>query len=205
MANFKSTVTKPNAVAPTATPSKSPGAEIQGVICYPNLVDKDPQSDKYAALLLVTDEDSKQALSEMVADASEQTFRTAELPAGSHNPLRDANEKNAAGEYAFKHPIFRQGGMVVRAKTGFQPECVWGPNRTTIEPSEINGGDDVVVELSAYGYNNQSKGCGISLGRVWLIGKGAQKVERGTGSGANIKRIDRSRLRFTSEATTEAA
>ena len=115
-------------------------------------------------------------------------------------------KKNHAGEFAFKHPAFRvPGGMVIRAKTGFVPECVWGPNETPIGAEEITGGDTVVVQISAYGYANQSQGVALSLGRVWLIEKGQTRIERGTGAGVNVKRIDRSRLRFHDGLAGEAA
>jgi hypothetical protein len=45
---------------------------------------------------------------------------------------------------------------------------------------------------------------GLSLGRIWLIKKGETKIERGSGAGANVQRIDRSRLRFN-DGTGEAA
>jgi len=202
MANFKSTVapTTKKPVAHAAEESvtvKFAGAEIDCLVCYPNFVEKDPQSDKYAALLLVTDPEAQETLREMVAQCSMETFRTTELPAGAHNPLRDANERNASGELAFKHPAFRvEGGLVIRAKTGYAPTCVWGPNETPIDASEITGGDNCVVQISAYGYSNQSKGVAFSLGRVWLIAKGTQKIERGAGAGMNVKRLDRSKLRF---------
>lgn len=202
MANFKSSLT-PATKQPVAKavedslPAKFTVAEINCVIAYPNLVEKDPQSDKYAALLLVTDPESKQTLIDMVAESCFETFRTRDLPSGAHNPLRDANERNAAGELAFKHPAFRvDDAMVIRAKTGYAPTCVWGPNETPIDAAEISGGDSCVVQVSTYGYSNQSKGVAFSLGRTWLIQKGAQKIERGAGAGMNVKRIDRSRLRF---------
>lgn len=173
-------------------------AEIIAVIAYPSIVNPDPQSgDKYVALLLVVDPESQQVLRDLMRDACQQTFRSEELPPGAHDPLRDSNEKNHAGEFAFKHPAFRvPGGLVVRAKTSYQPKCVWGPSEEEIDPSQINGGDTVVVQVAAYGYNNQSKGVGISLGRIWLTGKGETKIERGSGAGANVRRIDRSRLQF---------
>ncbi len=187
--------------------AKSSVIEVQGTIAYPSLVTPDPKSgDKFNTLMLITDEDSKLALIDLVGETSEMTFRTRELPPGAHNPLRDSNERTPSGEYAFKHPAFRvEGGLVFRAKTGYQPECVWGPNETLIDPSEIHGGDQVVMQVSAYGYSNQSAGVALSLNRVWLISKGATRIERGTGAGANVRRIDRSRLRFGDDAGGEEA
>jgi hypothetical protein len=172
--------------------------EILGTICYPSLVEPDPKSgDKYNALILVTDPASQQALIDLVGDAAEQTFRTRELPPGAHNPLRSADERAVSGEPAFKNPVFRvENGMVIRVKTGFQPTCVWGPQQTPIEPDQIRGGDHVVIETAAYGYNNQSSGVGLSLNRVWLVRKGEMSVERGSSASANVRRLDRSNLRF---------
>jgi hypothetical protein len=192
-------VNAPAANAPRLAPSgKLDPVEILGVICYPSLVEPDPKSgDKYNALILITDPMSQQALRDLVATASEQTFRTPELPRGAHNPLRSVDERTPAGELAFKHPVFRvPNGMVVRVKTGYQPTCVWGPQETPIEPGEIRGGDHVVVEVAAYGYANQSSGVGLSLNRVWLIRKGEVAVERGSSAAANVRRLNRSNLRF---------
>ena len=206
---FKSSVTPATKrAAVSATPAaKAAAIEIQATIAYPSIVSPDPRSgDKYNGLFLVTDPDSQEALRALVAEASELTFRTPQLPPGAHNPLRDSNERTPSGELAFKHQAFRiQDGMVFRAKTGYQPECVWGPNETPIEPTEINGGDEVVVQVSAYGYANQSSGVALSLGRVWLIAKGKDRIERGTGSAANVRRIDRSRLRFGDAVGAEEA
>jgi hypothetical protein len=205
------TVQKSVAPALTAKPEpqavKSGGAEVRGIMAYPSIETPDERSGgKYNALLYVTDPEDQAVLAEMVADACEETFRTRTLPPGAHNPLRDCNEKTPSGEYAFKHPIFRTpGGIVLRAKTSYQPQCVWGPNETEISPSEINGGDEVIVTLSTYGYNNQSAGVAFSLGRIWLISKGEVRVERGSGAGANVRRIDRSKIRFTNPQTGEAA
>jgi len=207
---FKSSVTPATkrAAAPATTANAKPAAvEIEATITYPSVVTPDPKSgDKYNALFLVTDPASQQALIDLVAETSETTFRSAELPPGAHNPLRDSNERTPSGEYAFKHPKFREkGGMVFRAKTAYQPNCIWGPNETPIDPSEINGGDEVVVEIGSYGYSNQSSGVALSLGRIWLIRKGTEKIERGSGSAANVRRIDRSRLRFSDDAAAEEA
>jgi hypothetical protein len=205
---FKSSVSpaQRNAIA-TAAPAAAPTpVEVLGVLAYPSIVTPDDKSGgKYNTLVLITDAEDQKKLGQLVSAACVETFRSPKLPAGAHNPLRDANEKNHAGEFAFKHPSFRvPGGMVIRAKTAYQPTCVWGPNETEIDPSEISGGDQVVVQISAYGYSNQSQGVGLSLGRIWLIKKGETKIERGSGAGANVQRIDRSRLRFN-DGTGEAA
>jgi hypothetical protein len=207
---FKSSVT--SATKRTAMPAANANAkpatiEIQATIAYPSIVAPDPKAgDKFASLFLVTDPDSQEALRALVAEASELTFRTPQLPPGAHNPLRDSDERTPSGEHAFKHPAFRvEGGLVFRAKTGYQPECVWGPSEVAVDPSEINGGDETVVQVSAYGYANQSSGVALSLGRIWLIRKGVQKIERGSGSAANVRRIDRSRLRFSDDAAAEEA
>lgn len=204
---FKSSLASTAVQLPSGTPdAKSSTIEVKATIAYPSLVSPDPMSgDKYNALLLITDQEDQKALMELVSFACEETFRSSELPHGAHNPLRDANERNHAGEYAFKHPAFRvPGALVVRAKTGFPPECVWGPNETEIASDEISGGDEVAVQLSAYGFSNKSQGVALSLGRVWLIAKGNTKIERGTSAGTNLRRIDRSRLRFN-DGTGEAA
>lgn len=188
-------------------PIKSGGAEVRAIIAYPSIETPDERAGgKFNALFYVVDPEDQDVLIQMVGDSCQETFRTRTLPPGAHNPLRDCNERIPSGEYAFKHPIFRTpGGVVLRAKTSFQPQCVWGPNETEISPSEIHGGDHVIVTLSTYGYQNQSAGVAFSLGRIWLIAKGETKVERGSGAGANVRRIDRSKIRFTDAQTSEAA
>jgi hypothetical protein len=210
---FKQSVTNvQKSVAPVAASkeqsvTKNNGAEIRAIIAYPSIQAPDERSgNKFNALFLVKDPDDQAVLAEMVADACEETFRTRTLPPGAHNPLRDCEERTPSGEYAFKHAVFRTtGALVLRAKTAYQPECVWGANETEISPSEINGGDEVIVTLSTYGYSNQSAGVAFSLGRIWLVSKGDVRVERGSGAGANVRRIDRSKIRFTDPQTGEAA
>ncbi len=172
--------------------------EVYGTICYPSLTEPDPRSgDKFTAVLLVTDPASQQALRNGVSLASEQTFRSPELPPGAHNPLRSSDERTPSGELAFKHPAFRVAdGMVIRVKTSFAPTCVWGPQEVPIDASQIRGGDTVIAEVQPYAFNNQSKGVGLSLNRVLLVQKGQVPIERGTGGG-NVQRIDRSNLRFS--------
>jgi hypothetical protein len=205
---FKSSVSAAQRTTPAvAAPAVAPAPiEVLGVLAYPSIVTPDERSGgKFNALILITDPNDQKKLEELVAAACAETFRSPNLPPGAHNPIRKADEKNHAGEFAFKHPSFRvPGGIVIRAKTAYQPQCVWGPNEVDIDPSEINGGDQVVVQISAYGYSNQSQGVGLSLGRIWLIKKGEVKIERGSGAGANVQRIDRSRLRFN-DGTGEAA
>jgi hypothetical protein len=204
-------VTTPAAnAARLAVGAKLDPIEIKAIICYPSLVEPDPQSgNKYNALLLVRDEESQQMLQDLVGDATEQTFRSRQLPPGAHNPLRQADERTPSGELAFKHPVFRvEGGMVVRVKSGYQPTCVAGRDQQPIAASEIRGGDEVVVEVTAYGYSNQSQGVGLSFNRVWRTRKGEIAVERGSGGGANVRRLDRSNLRFddpVGDAEPEAA
>ena len=175
--------------------------EVLGTLAYPSIVTPDPQSNKYSVLLLITEQEDQDRLRELLQTVTEQTFRSNKLPPGAHNPLRSADERSPSGEFAFKHPAFRvPGAMVIRAKSGYQPQCVWGPNETSIDASEIHGGDRVVLQLSGYGYSNQSTGIGLSLGRIWLLEKGETKIERGSGATANVQRIDRSRLRFAADS-----
>jgi hypothetical protein len=182
--------------------------EIRAVIAYPSLVEPDANAGgKYGALFLITEVDDQTALIELRDKVIQQTFRSHQLPAGAHDPLRRADERAPNGEYAFKHPAFRvPQAMVIRAKTGYQPKCVWGPAETPTEASEIRGGDHVVVEIGCYGYNNQSRGVGLSLGRIWLIRKGDVRIERGANASAAVRRIDRSRLQFSAnDADNQAA
>jgi hypothetical protein len=211
MTSFKKAVGTPaKPAAKTAGASKgvtqAPApVEIMGTLAYPSFVEVDEQSGKYSCLLIVDNEsDSAQDLIDLIGDAAEFQFRERELDDSQHNPLRSSDEKNRAGEYVFKHPFFRSGDFwVVRLKTGFQPNVVWGPNETPCEPGDANGGDTVIIEVGAYAYSNQSSGVALSLGRTWIIEKGQHKIERGTGS-SNVRRIDRSGLRFTNTSAEEA-
>lgn len=208
MSNLKHSAVSTASKAQAQTPSsamKPAIVEVLATIGYPELVLSPASADnKRVALFLVTDPDSQQALIDLVADTSEAEFRSRDLPPGAHNPLRDSNERKASGEYAFRHPAFRvEGGLVFRGKTGFEVPCVWGPSELPIEASEVQGGDLVAVQVSSYAFDNQSKGIGLSMSRIWLLEKGRTKIERGT-SQANVRRIDRSRLRFGDSGDAQA-
>ena len=215
MSSFKTTAstsaTKRSAapVEPPAAatdPNKAQVIEVLARIAYPEI--KEPSAEaggKFVALFLVEDAASQEALQELVGDLSLATFRSRDLPPGAHDPLRDANERKPTGEYAFRHPAFLvNNGLVFRAKTAYQPDCVWGPNEVPIEAGEIQGGDEVLVQISGYAYANQSRGVGLSMGRLWLVRKGEMRIERGTGSQAAVRRIDRSRLQFGDAAPASA-
>jgi hypothetical protein len=215
MSSFKTTASA--SATKRATPAVAPPVEatdnakaqvieVLARIAYPEIKEPSPEAGgKHVALFLVEDAASREALEELVGDLSEATFRSRDLPAGAHNPLRDANERKPSGEYAFRHPAFRvNDGIVFRAKTAYQPACVWGPNEVPIDAGEIQGGDEVLVQISGYGYANQSRGVGLSMGRVWLVRKGDVRIERGTGSQAAVRRIDRSRLQFGEGAPASA-
>lgn len=173
--------------------------EVRGTIAYPSLVEPDERSGKFNCLLLIEKGSaSEEAINDLVDAAAKDEFGDKGIPAGGFNPIRDSNEKKPDGEFAFKHPAFRDDCIVVRLKTGFDPVCVWGPNETPCDAEEIHGGDDVIIEVSAYAYNNQSAGVGLSLGRIWRLRAGEQRIERGSGS-ANVKRLDRSGLKFDTD------
>lgn len=205
MTGFKSSIQStpvqratPAANAPQFALERIDPIEVRAVIAYPSIVEPDPNAGgKYGALFLISEADDQEALIALRDAVVQQTFRSQQLPAGAHDPLRRADERAPNGEFAFKHPAFRvPQAMVIRAKSAYQPRCVWGPNESPIEPSEINGGDHVVVEIGSYGYNNQSRGVGLSLGRIWLLRKGDVRIERGANASAAVRRIDRSRLQF---------
>ena len=177
--------------------------EILCTVAYPQIATPDEKSGKFNLMAIVSEEQSQQALVDLVGNAAEAMFKNREFTGSMHNPLRDADEKNDAGEFTFKHPAFRSAGMVARLKTGFAPKCVWGPNETEIDASEIKGGDECVIEVSAYGFDKKGKGVALSLGRIWLINKGKATIERGSG-GNNVQRLDRSNLRFTQVETNDA-
>ena len=179
--------------------------EVQAKIAYAaSLIEPDDKTGMRSCLLYITDEESIDAVNRAVAAKCLETFGEEDIPEGGIDPRRDANEADRANNYSFKHPIFREGGMILRAKTKFEVSAVWGPNETEIDVSEITGGDEVVATINLYGYNNQSTGVGVGLNKLWLISKGKVKVERGSGgSGANVVRIDRSKLKFGGDAAGE--
>lgn len=188
----------PSANTSQFNPERIDPIEVRAVIAYPFITEPDPNSGgKYGALFLITEAEDKAQLVTLRDQVAEHTFRSRQLPAGAHDPLRRADERAPNGDFAFRHPAFRiPEAMVIRAKSGYRPNCVWGPQEAPIEPSEIHGGDHVVVEIAAYGYNNQSRGVGLSLGRIWLIRRGDIRIERGANAAASVRRLDRSRLHF---------
>jgi hypothetical protein len=199
MSSFKSSV-KPAAAAVAQEMSNDDATTIEVIatIAYPEISTPNEQSGKFQALLLVKDQESIDGLVSIRDKSHREKFPNAKgYDSSFHDPIRDANEMTGAGEYAFRNKEFRvEGAVVIRPKTGFAPTCVWGPNQAPIDASEIHGGDEVVCEISAYSYSNQSRGTAFSLGKIWLIRKGTVRIERGAGGASNVKRIDTSRLKF---------
>jgi hypothetical protein len=159
----------------------------------------DEQNGKYGCLIHITDQGHIDTIESLVGDVAEDAFRTRVLGAGYNNPVRDSNEKKPDGSFSFSHPKFRTPGIVIRAKTQFPVEGFWGANRIKCDsPGDIQGGDECLIVISAFSYNNQSKGVGLSLGPVWRLRKGDARVERGAGQVAAVK-VDRAKLRFDDE------
>ena len=189
----------PAAAADRVTDGINPKATIavQGVLAYPALTTPDEQSGAYQALIIVDpgSEDFRK-IEALVRANSLEKFKSEDLPPRAFNPIRSGDEPAQRGDgYAFRNEAFR-GKAFVRGKTKFQPTVVWGPDQTPIDPSEVHGGDTVVVELSAYAYDNQSRGVALSLGKIWLIARGTNRIERGASGGAALSGYDRSKLRF---------
>lgn len=178
-----------------------------GTIAYPSLVEVDEQSGKYAGLFLIDPEsESAQLLRDLVVDHSMAVFGKAELPPRAHNPIRSGDEPAASGDgLAFKNDAFRKM-IVIRAKTQFAPACFVGPDREPCDASEIRGGDQVAVEITAYGFNNQSSGVAFSMGAIWKIADGEVRIERGAGGGGGgFAKLDTSKLNFKIAAGAKAS
>jgi hypothetical protein len=176
---------------------------VLATIAYPSLTEPDQQSGKFGAMFLVdNDEPTLEALRELVLDHAEAVTGERAVPRKWHDPIRDGDEAGTNGGFAFKHPAFRGGKTVFRAKTNFAPTCLDGEARTPVEPGEIRGGDKVVVAVSAYSFNNQSAGVAFSLGGIWRVADGTEVIERGGGGGgASFQKFDASRIKFSRPRT----
>lgn len=174
---------------------------VHAIIAYPSLDEVDDRSGKYSALFLVDPDDSKSglaALKKLIADHSEAVLGKRKIPKGSHHPLGRCDDVKPDGTVRFKHSFFtaHPDWVAFRAKSNFQPSCVAGASQTSVEPEEIRGGAEVVVEIQAYGYKNQSSGVALSLGGVWQINPPEVAIERGGASGSSFKKMDASKFDF---------
>jgi hypothetical protein len=169
---------------------------LVGVLAYPSVAQPDENGKHSTLVIIEPDEETLADLRELVADHAEATFGERTLGARHHDPIRSGDEPSRDGKgYAFKHPAFR-GKYVVRLKSSFAPNCVAGQRRDKIDPSEIRGGDHVVVEVSAFGFNNQSSGVGLSLNAIWQLRPGDVVIEKGGSSGSSFSKLDTSKLKF---------
>ncbi|MDC0572940.1 DUF2815 family protein [Luminiphilus sp.] len=169
------------------------------IVChvgYPEIAE--PNEDgKYSVLALVSDSAQIGAVEDLLKAECQLGFQSDEVPAGAFNPIRSAQEKKPDGEFAFKSPFINQkeGAIVLRAKSGFQPKTIFGPNQTPCDAADISGGDECVIEIAGYSYKNQSTGVAFSLNGVWKINAGNGVLERG-GSGGAFSGFDASKLKF---------
>lgn len=169
---------------------------VFGLVAYPSLTQPSEASGKYDTLFIVDPTDPTYAdLEALVGDLAEDLCGSRELPPRYHNPLRDGDEKKPDGSWTFKHDAFR-GKAVVRLKSAFQPKCYFGPRQTPCDAAEIKGGDECVIEITGFNFNNQSAGVALSLGPVWQINPGSVSIERGGSGGTSFANIDSSRFQF---------
>jgi hypothetical protein len=192
--------------APAAKPAKAAGSKslelkasvpVFCTLAYPSLTEPDEQSGKFSVLAILDPaEPTTEDILTLVRAHSIELTGEEELPAGYHNPVRSGDEINpATRKLVFAHAAFRDK-LVVRLKSAYQPKAYFGPQETPCDVSQIRGGDQCVVEISAYGYNNQSRGVALSLGAIWQIAPGAVKIEKGASSGASFSKVDKSRFTF---------
>lgn len=169
------------------------------IVChvgYPEIAE--PNEDgKYSVLALVSDPAQIGAVEDLLKAECQHGFQSDEVPAGAFNPVRSAQEKKPDGEFAFKSGFIneKECAIVLRAKSGFQPKTIFGPNQTPCDAADIRGGDECVIEVSAYSYKNQSTGVAFSLNGIWKINAGNGELERG-GSGGAFSGFDSSKLNF---------
>jgi hypothetical protein len=189
---------KPKKAAPETNLKRT--VVLHATLAYPSFTEPDEQSGKYATLAIIDPNDPTFAeLEELVRDHSIDLCGEETLPARFHNPLRDGDERKDANTFTFKNDAFR-GKAVVRLKSAFQPACFAGEDRHSIEVSEIRGGDEVLVEVTAFNFSNQSSGVALSLGAVWKVADGKTRIEKGAASGGSFGGVDVSKFKFRSEA-----
>ncbi len=201
-ANSYKTAKKPIASAISEATLKREIA-VHGVVAYPTVTEPDPETGKYSTLLIIPrNEPTLETLLELIGDHAEALTGSRTLGAKYHNPIRDADERKPNGELVFKHAGFRGDNVVVRLKSGFAPKCFYGANKTPCDPGEIKGGDECLVGIQAFHFNNQSAGVALSLSAILLIGKTEHVIEKGQGGGTSFDSLDLSGVKFrTADAT----
>jgi len=201
MSNFKpKNVSKTGAV--NAAELKR-GVALKAIIAYPQLVEPAERSNKYEAIFIVDKgEPQFPALQTLIGDHLEVVSGSRTFSGRFHNPLRSGDEEGQNGGYAMRNEAFR-GKMFFRAKTQFKPKIFGGPTREVIDPSLVHGGDHVVVEVGAYGYNNQSAGVALSLNAIWRIKAGASRIEAGGNIGSSFQKFSAEDFDFDSIAETD--
>ena len=173
---------------------------VAGRIAYPELTHLNERGFYACTFIMQPGTEDLERLKQLLQLNVRETFGGDQMPAGAHNPLRDANERKGDG-YAFKHDGFRvEGGKVFRCKSKFEVQTFATARRTPCNPADIRGGDECVVEVGVYGYNKQSSGVAISLSSVWLINPGTVRIERGGAAGGSFASYDVSKLNFNEPA-----
>lgn len=169
------------------------------VVCYTGWMDiaQPNQNGRYEAVAAPADDANAALMEEIVKEAIDHGFK-GELPKGAFHPFKDADTRRDDGSYRYPAHL-RDLKFVFNAKTGFEPKCFATSRKIECDPSEIIGGDHCILEVTAYCYNNQSKGVGISLNSIWRIRKGETPIVKGGAAGRTFDNIDVSKLSFDDE------
>lgn len=160
-------------------------------------INEPDQNGKYVVTAAPADDEAA-ALIEGITDEAIEGGFNGKLPKGAWHPLKDPQVRRDDDTYRYPAHL-RDLKFVFNAKTGFQPKCFATSRRIPCDPADIIGGDHCILEVSAYCYNNQQKGVGISLNSIWRIRKGEKAIVKGGAAGRTFDKVDVSKLSFDDE------
>lgn len=157
---------------------------VRGILAFPSLIEPSaqpakPEDLRYRATLLIPkgDADNLAAAKRLFDDAYQRGLTTKwggkKPPAVTFkNPLRDGDEEKANLD-GFA------GCWFINATTRRKPAVVRRDLTPITREEDIWGGQEVVINLSAYPFSNQSNGVAFSLETIMILGPGEHRLGGG--------------------------
>lgn len=152
------------------------------------------ESGKYEGVFAPETPEEAAKLEAVIQEGIEEGF-SGKLPKGGFLPQKDADARREDGSFRYPEHL-RDAPFVFNAKTKYQPKCYWTSRKVECSADEIVGGDDCIIEVTAFSYSNQAKGVGISLNSIWRVRKGDKAIVKGGASGRTFDGLDVSDLVF---------
>jgi len=151
----------------TAELSRSRTVDVTGVLSFPKLLEPEEGQDgqlQYSCTLLLdpTDKAQLDALQGAMNAAIQLKWKNSP-PGGLTFPLRRGDDKSYAG-YA--------GKIYINAKTRDRPVLLAWRNKVPATADDLVPGFTVVARITAFAYDNRSRGVSFALGAIWVIRRG---------------------------------